>query len=106
MRRRVRIGVPRPNFRAKAHAWFARAPHRLALARLHGQMAVLCRAEADAIARPYDVVRQPLTPDEREEIAHLDALGNEAADRMDRLAPGRCSGGFYAFIFDYPGGPS
>jgi hypothetical protein len=69
-------------------------------------MAVLCRAEADAIARPYDVVRQPLTPDEREEIAHLDALGNEAADRMDRLAPGKCSGGFYAFIFDYPGGPS
>ena len=82
---------------------------RLALARLHGRMAVLCRAEADLIAEPYAFPpRPPLTAAEREEVAHLDALGREAAGRVLQLAPDRV-GAFADFAFGYdaePGRPS
>lgn len=99
--RRVRTRpAPVAAFRAAAHRWFAQAPKRLGLARLHGQMAALCRAERDAVTREYDwPPRGPLTPEERARVDHLAALGDEAAARMDRLAPGGV-GHFYDFIFN------
>jgi hypothetical protein len=95
---RVRLD-PTARFRARAHAWFAQAPRRLALARLHGQMAALCQAEAHAIGGDEWPPR-PLTPEEREEIERLMAIGDEAHDRMTKLAGAqRTSSAFYEFIF-------
>jgi predicted TIM-barrel fold metal-dependent hydrolase len=89
--------------RAKAAAWFRETPRRLALARLHGQMAALCQAEADEIAQSYAwPPREPLTPEEREEIEHLMQTADRAHDRMtDHAGPRRTSSAFYDFIFDY-----
>lgn len=93
-------------FRARARRWFADAPRRLALARLHGQIAALAAVEVDAVERPYELHRPPLTDEDRSEVAHLRSVGEAAAARMDRLAPQARELPFYDFIFGYaPGAP-
>lgn len=91
MKRRVRIGS------------------NVGLARLHAQMALLCQAEADRITVPYQWPPRPaLSAREADEVAHLDALGREAAGRVLQLAPDRL-GAFADFAFGYdaePGRPS
>jgi hypothetical protein len=88
-------------FRSASRAWFAGADHRLRLARLHGQMAALCTVEVDAVVKP----RSPLTPEEISQVGHLGALGGQAAERMERLAPGARDLPFYDFIFESGGQP-
>lgn len=120
MRRRV---DPAARFRARARAWFAEAPRRLALARLHGWMARLAQAESDALACTFcrafpgdvgrvccrehaprsiheDLPKHPadLTAEERAQVAHLDDVGAEAFARMLRLAPHRGGLGFHDFL--------
>lgn len=87
MRRRVRIGANLP------------------LARLHAQMALLCQAEADRITVPHQWPPRPaLSAKEVDEVAHLDALGREAAGRVLQLAPERV-GAFADFVFGYDAEP-
>lgn len=71
---------------------------RLALARLHGQMAALTQREEDAI-RGEDFPPRELTPEDRAQIEHLRDIGEAAFDRMKRLAPRESDGPFYDFIF-------
>jgi len=96
------VRVRRPSlaarFRARSHAWFAQARRRLALARLHGQMADLTQRERDAL-RGSDFPPRALTAEEREQDAHLDNLGAEAVDRRRRLAPQGAELPLYDFIF-------
>lgn len=108
MRTRIDLTALRTRrFRSAARSWFAGAERRLRLARLHGQLAAVCTAEVDAITQPYLYPsRPPLTPEEREQVDHFDALGKQAGKRMDRLAPGDREVPFYEFIFAAPGEPS